>query len=144
MGCAGEANAAGERAGVYARQANAVVGLHPLIKGLDITEIAWLRHILTHNAAKGMGRVSLHIRKIGADIADMGKGEVDDLPGIARVSHDLLIAGHRRVEADLANRLANRAETATDQAGTVSKAQYPPRSCGPGQGCGEVGRTEGR
>src|SRR3546814_6936809 len=84
IGCAGEANAAGERAGVYARQANAVVGLHPLIKGLDITEIAWLRHILPHNAAKGMGRVSLHILKIGADIADMGKGEVDDLPGIAR------------------------------------------------------------
>src|SRR3546814_10396234 len=102
--------------------------LHPLIKGLDITEIAWLRHILPHNAAKGMGRVSLHILKIGADIADMGKGEVDDLPGIARVSHDLLLAGHRRVEADLANRLANRAEAASEQDGAVSKDQYRRRS----------------
>src|SRR3546814_13134464 len=42
IGCAREANAAGERAGVYARQANAVVGLHTLINRLDITEIAWL------------------------------------------------------------------------------------------------------
>jgi hypothetical protein len=43
---------------------------------------------------------------IGADIADMGKGEVDDLTGIGGVGHDLLIAGHRGVEADLAHRLA--------------------------------------
>src|SRR3546814_10465106 len=83
-----------------------------------------------------MGRVSLHILKIGADIADMGKGEVDDLPGIARVSHDLLIAGHRRVEADLANRLANRAEAASEQDGAVSKDQYPRRSFGHGPGFG--------
>src|SRR3546814_4894451 len=69
-------------------------------------------------------------------IADMGKGEVDDLPGIARVSHDLLIAGHRRVEADLANRLANRAEAASEQDSAVSKDQYPRRSFGHGQGFG--------
>src|SRR3546814_2977282 len=78
-------------------------------------------------SAKGMGRVSLHILKIGADIAAMGKGEVGDLPGIARVSHDLLIAGHRRVEADLANRLANRAEAASEPHGAVTKDQYPDR-----------------
>src|SRR3546814_5866332 len=83
-----------------------------------------------------MGRVSLHILKIGADIADMGKGEVDDLPGIARVSHDLLKAGHRRVEADLANRLANRAEAASEQDGAGSKDQYPRRPFGHGQGFG--------
>src|SRR3546814_6436092 len=83
-----------------------------------------------------MGRVSLHILKIGADIADMGKGEVDDLPGIARVSHDLLIAGHRRVEADLANRLANRAEAASEQDGAVSTDQYTRRYFGHGQGLG--------
>ena len=37
-----------------------------------------------------------------ADIADMGKCKCDDLPGIGRVCHDFLIAGHRGIETDLA------------------------------------------
>ena len=38
---------------------------------------------------------------IGADVADMGEGEGDDLPGIGRVGQRLLIAGHAGVEAHL-------------------------------------------
>ena len=41
---------------------------------------------------------------VGADIADMGKGEGDDLPGIGRIGQDFLIAGDRGVEADFADR----------------------------------------
>ena len=43
---------------------------------------------------------------IGADIADMGEGEGDDLAGIGGVGEDFLIAGHGGVEADFAHGLA--------------------------------------
>src|SRR3546814_18024193 len=39
----------------------------------------------------------------------MGKGEGDDLPRIAGVGQDFLIAGHSGVEADLADPRAGRA-----------------------------------
>ncbi len=39
---------------------------------------------------------------VGADVADMGKCEGDDLSGIGRVGQDFLIAGNGRVEANLA------------------------------------------
>ena len=48
----------------------------------------------------------LDVLVIRADIADMRKGEGDDLPGVGGIGQNLLISGHRRVEADLADRLA--------------------------------------
>src|SRR3546814_13073759 len=50
-----------------------------------------------------------HILRVRANIADMGKGEGDDLPRIAGVGQDFLIAGHRGVDADLADPRAGRA-----------------------------------
>ena len=38
----------------------------------------------------------------GAVVAEVRGGEGDDLPGVGRVADDLLVAGHRRVEHDLA------------------------------------------
>jgi hypothetical protein len=54
-------------------------------------------------AARGRGG-GFDVFGVGADVADMGKREGDDLAGIGRVGHDFLIAGHRGVEADLADR----------------------------------------
>ena len=51
----------------------------------------------------------------------MREGEGDDLPGIGRVGQDLLIAGHRRVEADLADRDAGRARALSLDDGAVGK-----------------------
>ena len=65
-------------------------------------------HVVAHHAAERPGIVRLQILVIGADIADMGEGEGDDLRGIGGIGHHLLIAGHRGVEADLADRLALR------------------------------------
>src|SRR3546814_4316518 len=42
-------------------------------------------------------------------IADMGKGEGDDLSRIAGVGQDFLIAGHRGVETDFADARSGRA-----------------------------------
>src|SRR5258707_576114 len=50
---------------------------------------------------------------VGADIADVRKSEGDDLPRIGRIGEDLLVAGHRRVEADLAHRMAGGTEAET-------------------------------
>ena len=52
----------------------------------------------------------LDVLLVGADIADMREGEGDDLPGIGGIGQDLLVARHRGVEADLAGRLADRAD----------------------------------
>ncbi len=54
--------------------------------------------------------IGLDVLFIGADIADMRKGEGDDLAGIGRIGEDFLIAGHGGVEADFADGLANGAE----------------------------------
>ena len=55
----------------------------------------------------------LDVLLVGSDHADMREGEGDDLPGVGGVGEDFLIAGHRRVEADLADRLADGAEPKT-------------------------------
>ena len=54
-------------------------------------------------AARGR-RGRFDVFDVGADIADMGKGERDNLARIGRVGQDFLIAGNRRVETDLADR----------------------------------------
>ena len=58
---------------------------------------------------------------VGTDIADMREGEGDELPGIGGIGEDLLIAGHRGVEADLADGVAFRAEAKAFQHGAIGK-----------------------
>jgi hypothetical protein len=65
---------------------------------------------------------------IGADIADVGEGEIDDLPRIGGIGHHLLISGHRGVEAKLADRLALRPEAAAPDHCPVGQYQYARRS----------------
>src|SRR6266446_6215055 len=67
----------------------------------------------------GCGR--LHILAIRTDIADVGKGEGDDLTGIRGVCQDLLIAGHCGVEADLANCRPDSAKAAAPEYAAVGK-----------------------
>ena len=102
-----------------------------------------------HAAAHAAGRQApgLHVLGVGADIADMGKGEGDDLPGIRRIGQDLLIAGHGGVEAHLADRDADRARALAFEHGAVGKNQKPgrrlvgPRGDRRAQGCGLCGRS---
>ena len=58
---------------------------------------------------------------IGADIADMGEGEGDDLAGIGGVGEDFLIAGHGGVEADFAHGLAFGAEALAFDDGAIGE-----------------------
>ena len=65
------------------------------------------------HAARARRRRHVHrfdVLVVGADVADMREGEGDELPGIGGIGEDLLIAGHRGVEADFADGLAFGAE----------------------------------
>ena len=76
------------------------------------------------DAARARRRRHVHgldVFVVGADIADMRKGEGDELPGIGGIGENLLITGHRGVEADFADRLAFRAEAEAFQHGAIGK-----------------------
>ena len=73
-----------------------------------------LREVGAHDRAdrggRGGGIDDLDILVVDADDPDMRKGEGHDLRGVGRIGEDLLVAGHCGVEADLADRRADRAD----------------------------------
>jgi hypothetical protein len=80
-----------------------------------------LGHVLLDDQAARGGRDRLDVLGVGADIADVGEGEGDDLPGIGRVGQRLLVAGHAGVEADLAHLGRLGAEAAAPEDGAVGE-----------------------
>ena len=70
-----------------------------------------IRDLFTQDAT-AHGRIDgFNILIVRADIADMGEGEIDDLPRVGGVGQDFLITGHRCVEADFADGLGFRANS---------------------------------
>ena len=125
----------GQRAGVEAGQADPSMVGHPVGEtGLGAV-IGGLGHRLADDAAERMGVVGLDVVGVGADIADVGKGEGDHLPGKAGVGHDFLVAGHCGVEAEFAHRLSFRSEAPAPRHPTVGEHQCPGRTGRPGRGC---------
>jgi hypothetical protein len=110
---AAAADAPRQRARVDPCQPDARMPLHPSGEILHRTEVARRGRVLAHDHAERVRVVGLDVVGIGADIADMREGEGDDLPGEARVGHDLLITRHGGVEAHLAHRLPRRAESSS-------------------------------
>ncbi len=78
------------------------------------------------HAARAGRRREVHrfdVFLVGADIADVGEREGDDLPGIGGIGEDLLIAGHRGVEADLSDRTPARTEADAFEHSAVGEHQ---------------------
>src|SRR3546814_17584433 len=73
---------------------------------------------------------------VRADIADVRKGEIDDLAGRARVGHHFLIAGHRGVEAHLAHGCAFCAKAMSPKARAVRQNEHARSSIGRAFGIG--------
>ncbi len=77
-------------------------------------EVRWARDVGPHDGADRGGRGGrvddLDVLVIDADDPYMREGEGDDLGGVGRIRQDFLVACHRRVEANLADRGANRAD----------------------------------
>ena len=78
----------------------------------------------------------LHILVVGADVADVREGEGDDLLGVGRVGHHFLVTGHRRVEAQLADRLALGPEPLPPDRPAVGEHHDSRRALGLGRGRG--------
>ncbi len=57
---------------------------------------------VTHDDAAGVDAVGLHRRRADPVVADQRVGEDDDLACVGGIGDRLLVAGHRRVEDDLA------------------------------------------
>ena len=117
----------GQRPGVDAGEADDAARPQPLVEVAAGAVVRRIGDVGLHDAAahaRRRGHVDgLDVLVIDADIADMGKGEGDDLAGIGGVGEDLLVAGHRGVEADLADRLALGANSLTFDHRAVGKDQ---------------------
>ena len=125
----------GQRAGVEAGQADPAMVGHPVGEADLRPVIGGLGHRLADDAAERMGVVGLDVVGVGADIADVGKGEGDHLAGKAGVGHDFLVAGHRGVEAEFAHRLPFRSEAPAPRHPAVGEHQRTGRTARPGRGC---------
>ena len=99
------AQVAGQAAGVDATDADQAVIHQPVIEMARGAEVGGLGDIGPEHqpARRRLGR--FQVLRVGADVADMGKGEGDDLAGVGGVRKDFLIAGHRCIEADFADAL---------------------------------------
>ena len=108
------ADAAGERPGVDPRQSDDAAPRHPGLQvGVGTPVGRGGRHVAEDGAAGGgFGRAGhlLDVLNIGPDIAHVREGEGHDLGHVRGVRQDLLITRHGGVEADLAHRVAGRAD----------------------------------
>jgi len=137
------ADARGQRAGINAGKPRHAVGNQPSVQMPRGTVIGRLRDILLHDQPARGGCEGFDIFLIGADIADMGEGEGNDLPGIGRIGQGFLIAGHARVEADLGHRLALGPEAAAPKDAAISQHQAGGGARGGGIGHGKGLRFQG-
>ena len=115
----------GERAGVDAGKSDDAAALEPRI---EMPRGAVIRRRgdggMQNDAARARRRREidgLDVVLVGADIADMREREGDDLAGIGRIGEDFLVAGHRGVEADLADGVAGGAKAKAFEHGTVGQ-----------------------
>ena len=92
---------------------------------------------------RGGGVDDLDVLAVDADDADVGEGEGDDLGGVGGVGQDLLVAGHRRVEADLADRGAGRADAEAFDHVAAREHQDAGRDPRPPAGARPVVRLDG-
>ncbi len=71
----------------------------------------------------GMNPGGLDVLVVGAGVADVRIGQRDELPGVAGIGEDLLVAGHRGVEHHLANARADGADRMAAKQGAVCKGK---------------------
>ena len=87
-------------------------------------EVAHPAALFAHDESGQMRLTAFMILVVDAVVADFGVGHRDDLAAIARIGQDFLIAGHRRVEADLAFGFAFGAKGRSGQHGSVFEGKF--------------------
>ena len=100
-----------------------VVADEIVVEGAVRAPVARERRRFPHHEAGHMRRLRLGISRRHAVVADLRRGHGDDLPGIGGVGQHLLIAGHARVEHDLALGFTVRTRGDAAEPGTVLESQ---------------------
>jgi hypothetical protein len=122
------ADPGGQCAGVDARKPDDAAGLEPGVEMSGGAVVGRLGDVGFQNHADradmGCGGEVLDVLLIGADVADVGESEGDDLAQVGRVGEYFLIAGQRGVEADFGAGLAGGADTMAADNRSVGKDQH--------------------
>ena len=127
------AHNAREPPGIDIGNAHHILVTQILRQGLLGAPVAGIGGRPPHDHARRDRIGGLVVIRIHAGIADMREREGDDLAGIAGIGHDLLVAGHRGVEAQLCRGVANGAEALT-----VEQRSIGEREAGGRAGAGRV------
>ena len=122
--CALLAQAVGQFAGVDPGHGDQLLRLQPLIQAAAGTEIGGLGDGGAQYQPAGGGDEALHVLIVGTSIADMGKGETNDLSGIGGIGEDFLIAGHGGVETELALGNPGRARAMAGEHAAIGQHQH--------------------
>ena len=111
---------------VDAREADDAVPLQISVERFLRAEVARPLGEFLDDEAGQVGLAAFDVLGVDAVVADLGVGHRHDLPAIARIGEDFLIAGHRRVEADFAIDLAGGAERGAGE----DRAVFQGKLCG--------------
>ena len=85
--------------------------------------VARHRRLVADDEAGHLRRARLDVLRRHAVVADLRAGHRDDLSGVGRIGQHFLVAGHARVEHDLAARFAFRAGGGAAEPGAVFQCQ---------------------
>ena len=132
---AGVADVAGEPAGVDPGDAGHAVEAQIGVERAGGAPAARAAGQVAHDHAPAAGPGRLAVGGVDAVVADVGIGEGDDLPGVGRIGHHLLVAAHHGVEHHLA-----RGDVGGSSDGLplehLSVAQHEQARCGAAHRCG--------
>mmetsp|Transcript_19017 Transcript_19017/g.33889 ORF Transcript_19017/g.33889 Transcript_19017/m.33889 type:complete len:366 (+) Transcript_19017:525-1622(+) len=116
---AGVAQAAGDLAGVYSRDARHTLLLQVCIQGGLRPVVGDHERVVTDHNAGEVHRVGLHVLVVDAGVADVGVGEGNELALVGGVGQDLLVAGEGGVEDHLRQLRPFRAKVVPHKLGAV-------------------------
>ena len=136
---AGIAQAAGDAPGVDPGDADQAPCLQPAIEMLQCAEVRRVGDRRPQHHAAGMAVGGFDVLVVGADVADVGKGEGDELAGVGGIGQDLLVAGHRGVEHELTDHGAPSAQSLADERRAIGEHEGSGCSAAEGGGHGESG-----
>ena len=103
---AGHSDTPGQGAGVDSLDSERFMGLQKLLQALARAPVARRVLMFPDDESFQMDSCRLHILRVDSGVSDERAGHHHDLPLVGGVGKDFLVAGHPRVENDLAQDFA--------------------------------------
>jgi hypothetical protein len=129
LGSAPVADAADQAARVDPGDPDEIAILQPSVQGAPGPPVGGGSNLLAQNQAAACGRARFDILVVGTHIPDVRESEGDDLARVGRIGEDLLVSGHRGVEAHFPEGLAEGAEAPPPEDRAVLQDQHGFPSC---------------